>query len=424
LPGAADSFTVGIENDPLTGGSRLLEWAGGSVTITNSSGASRNITNNWVCVSGNYGIAAGPAGYFRYQAASGYNRSGAAEDTLRFSPQAPLSPRYAVWFPGEDAIQTAALAAQVNWSIQGDTVVLSFPGLGGVTSQIEASVSEGQPAYPPYVLPVAGIIASSSQSSYPPGLACDQSTDTFWVSSGTAPGQGPRPTKPEWLKVNFPRQCAISGFQMHPRTYNGGYGPKQIRMIFDGATIFEGEALPTAALNVEFSSPVNATNAMMYITSSYDPAYPTNSRNVQVVELVFTERAQPGTYGDWAVRHLGGLLTTDPESGDEAADLDYDGVPNLTEFAMGGDPLIADAQQAALRNPVCDAETFSFTFNQRTNLSAIQRKFERSTDLAIWTEIQPLQVRGTGSGPIQLHEAIFPRAPGTSYLRVRFEVTP
>ena len=80
----AGSFGIGIENDPLTGGSRLLEWTGGSATVTNRSGVACNITNQWVCVAGRYGLAAGPAGYFNYQAASSYNRAGAAQDTLQF----------------------------------------------------------------------------------------------------------------------------------------------------------------------------------------------------------------------------------------------------------------------------------------------------------------------------------------------------
>ena len=66
------SFICGIENDPLTGGSRRLEWSGGSAAITNRTGASRNVTNDWICVAGRYGLAGGPAGYFRYAAASSY----------------------------------------------------------------------------------------------------------------------------------------------------------------------------------------------------------------------------------------------------------------------------------------------------------------------------------------------------------------
>jgi autotransporter-associated beta strand protein len=136
----AGCFTNGIENDPLTGGTRLLEWTGGSATITNRTGVARNITNNWVCVSGRYGLASGPGGYFRYAAASTYNRLGAAQDYLHVMPQTRLGPRYAVWFPGKSATQTATLAGQISWTTNGSSVVLNFPGANSSTQTITASL--------------------------------------------------------------------------------------------------------------------------------------------------------------------------------------------------------------------------------------------------------------------------------------------
>ena len=84
--GVAGSFGVGVENDPLCGNSRLVEWGGGSTNMAARSGLTRIISNRWVCVAGQLGTVAGPAGYFRYQAAANYNRLGAAEDTLDFVP--------------------------------------------------------------------------------------------------------------------------------------------------------------------------------------------------------------------------------------------------------------------------------------------------------------------------------------------------
>ena len=135
---AAGCFTNGIENDPLTGGTRLVEWTGGSATFTNRSNVSRNITNGWVCVSGRYGLASGPGGYFRYRTASSYNRAGAAEDYLHVIPQTRLGPRYAVWFPTKNAAQTAALASQITWTTNGSSVTLTFPGSGGTNQTINA----------------------------------------------------------------------------------------------------------------------------------------------------------------------------------------------------------------------------------------------------------------------------------------------
>ena len=58
------SFICGIENDPLTGSARLLEWAGSSASMTAFSGATRNVTNAWICVSGRYGAGRRAGGIF------------------------------------------------------------------------------------------------------------------------------------------------------------------------------------------------------------------------------------------------------------------------------------------------------------------------------------------------------------------------
>jgi len=137
---AAGSFCTGIENDPLCGGARLLEWSNGSATITNRSGASINVTNDWICVSGDYGVAFGPAGCLNYTAASRYNRSGAAEDMLAFQPVNSFAPRYAVYFPGKSALQTSNLAAQVSWSLSGAQAILTFPGADEGPAQVAASL--------------------------------------------------------------------------------------------------------------------------------------------------------------------------------------------------------------------------------------------------------------------------------------------
>jgi len=131
------SFICGIENDPLTGGSRLLEWSGASATITNRTGVARNVTNNWICIAGRYGLAAGPAGYFRYAATNGYARtspsySEAGEESNQ------LAPRYAVWFPTKNALQTSNAAVAITWVTNNLTATLTFPGAGGVPTTLIA----------------------------------------------------------------------------------------------------------------------------------------------------------------------------------------------------------------------------------------------------------------------------------------------
>ena len=143
------SFICGIENDPLSGGARLLEWANGSKTMTAFSGATSNITNNWLCVAGRYGLAAGPAGHFQYAANTSYtrtdpnyNEAGVAEDTLSFIENSQLAPRYAVWFPAQNALQTSNSATAITWVTNNltSTVTLTFPGAGGAATTLSAFI--------------------------------------------------------------------------------------------------------------------------------------------------------------------------------------------------------------------------------------------------------------------------------------------
>jgi len=144
---SAGCFTNGIQNDPLTGGSRLIEWTGRSTNIVAGAGTRVNITNHWVCVSGRFGMAAGPAGYFRYRGATDYDSTiHIMQDTLCFQPSPAtyrLAPRYAVWFLGKNASQTAALASQIVWRTNGANVELIFPGPTGSVHQVVASVVSG-----------------------------------------------------------------------------------------------------------------------------------------------------------------------------------------------------------------------------------------------------------------------------------------
>jgi hypothetical protein len=389
---SAGTFVVGVENDPLTGGSRLLEWTGSSTTVTNRTGAVRNITNSWVCVSGRYGLAAGPMGYFKYQTASSYNRLGAAQDTLQFQPQNPLGARYAVWFPGKSATQTSSNASLINWSVTTSNSILTFPGRTGSVAQIFAALPPTPAPYPQYELPIASITASSSQAGFPPTNAVNDNLSDFWVSSGTSQGQGPTTNNPEWLLVAFPRRAAVSRFQVYPRTTNGGYGPKDVSVLLDGSSIYQGTMGPTTTLDVEFSPPAYATNAELLITSSYDPMFPNDSRNVQVVEMVFFERAVPGTFGDWALREFNATQLADASVSGPGADPDGDGAPNLLEFAMGGQPLAADAQNLKLQSASMLSNQFAFHFRQRKDLGGLARQFLLSSNLVAWTQISPLNV--------------------------------
>jgi F5/8 type C domain len=419
---AAASFSTGIENDPLCGGARLLQWSNGSATIANRSGVSKNITNHWVCVSGYYGIAFGPAGYLRYTAAASYNRSGAAQDTLAFMPTNSLTPRYAVYFPGKTALDTSNLGAQIHWTFSDTNAALTFPANGG-TAQISASTTPpaSNGAYPPYRLGIASITASSDQSNYPPTNAVDNNLSTFWVSSGTNAGDGPTPAHPEWLKVNFPRQCAVSEFQVVPRTLNGGYGPANLQLWLNGTPATTNTMTSSGTLDVKFSPSCDATNAELYITGAYDRGDTNSPRNVQVVELNFFERAQPGTFADWQLHHFTEAQLTNAVIGSANADPDGDGVPNLLEFAVGGNPLVSDATNAVASASQISAGQFAIRFQERDSLGDVQRQFEASPDLLQWLTATPLQINVLSNlGSVSIKQAVFPIHPGTTFYRISY----
>ena len=422
---AAGSFSTGIENDPLCGGSRLLEWSNASATITNRTGASKNVTNNWLCVSGNYGLAFGPAGYLNYTATTTYNRLGAAEDTLAFYPTNSLTPRYAVYFPGKSALQTSNLAAQVTWNISGTNAILTFPGAGGSSAQVSALValSSTNLSYPPYELGITGVTASSYQSSYPPINAVDNSSSTFWVSSGTLQGQGPTPAHPEWLLVNFPRPCAMSEIKVVPRSDSGGFGPANLQFWLNAVPVSTNTMTATGTLDVKFSPPIYATNAELYVTGSYYHGNSSNPENVQVVEFDLYERAQPGTFADWQLQNFTDAQLTNAAVGTASADPDGDGVPNLLEFAVGGNPFIADATNAVVKGSQ-SAGQFQFQFQERNAPGDVARQFQSSGDLLNWTNTTPLSVSVLQNfGVSSLYSAAFPMQIAPQYFRIRYTLT-
>lgn len=421
--GAAVSFDTGIENDPLCGSNRLLEWSNASATITNRSGALVNVTNGWICVSGHYGIAAGPVGYWNYAAATNYNRLGAAEDTLGFLFTNSLAPRYAVYFPGRTALQTSNLAAQVAWNLSDTNATLTFPAAGGVAEISTLVPPPPANSLPPYELSIAAITGSSYQSSYPPTNAVDNNLSTYWVSYGTNAGQGPAPGHPEWLRASFPRQCAVSEFQVVPRTDNGGYGPANVQLWLNGSPVTTNTMTATGTLDQKFSPPLYATNAELYITGSYDRGSTNSPRNVQVVELDFFERAQPGTFADWLLQRFTDSQLANPLITAANADPDGDGVPNLLEFADGGNPLVPDATNAFVFGSPISTNQFAIQFQERNSLGNVVRQFQNSPDLLNWSNAAPVSVTPLrNQGQTTIYRAVFPVQRSAQFFRLTYTV--
>ena len=429
---AAASFSTGIENDPLSGGARWLEWSNAATSIGSRSGVSKNLTNNWVCVSGTYGIAAGPAGYWNYTATTTYNRLGAAEDTLAFFPTNSLLPRYAVYFPGKSTLQVSNLAAQITWNIAGTNATLTFPA-NGALAQVAALVplTATNPSYAPYELTIASVVASSTQSgSYPATNAVDNNSATFWVSL-----YGPT-NHAEWLLVNFPRPVAIAEFRETPRNANNGYGPSTFQLYCNvtnplpasgipssGSNFWSGTGFALTTLDVKLPVPVLATNVVLVATGAYDNGPSSTPRNLQLSELDFYERAQPGTFGDWQLHHFTDAQLTNAAIGIAPADPDGDGVPNLLEFVVGGDPLVPDATNAVLKATATGGQ-FYFQFQERSALGNVARQFQASGDLLTWTNLAPppLTPVRTNGGNV-LYSATLPLQNYLQFFRLQYRLT-
>jgi len=280
-------------------------------------------------------------------------------------------------------------------------------------------------AYAPQTVVVSGITDSSEQPGYGATNAVDGNFSTFWVSGAAnpSPGDGPTPAHPEWLMVTFPQTVAIAEFLVYPRS---GYGPGNVQMLFNGTVAYTGTMANSAApLDVVLSPPVYATNAQLLITSSYDPSYPTTPRDTQVEELIFLQRAAPGTFGDWELSYFtNSAQINNPAISGITADPDGDGVPNLLEFAVGGNPLVPDATNATVRASSLPAGQVAVQFQERNQLGDVTRSFQSSTDLVHWTSATPVSVTPVQNlGLVSINQAVFPVQTINTYFRLVYTAT-
>ena len=290
-------------------------------------------------------------------------------------------------------------------------------------------------AFAPHPVPIANIVDSSEQPAYPATNAVDGILTDFWVSYGTSAAGVPTAASPEWLFVMFPRQVALSEFLIYPRS---GYGPNAIQVLVNsillpgtppngtetigiptnGTVIYTGSMANSATpLDVALSAPVYATNIQLFITSSY------SASNVQVSEMIFNERALPGTFGDWELHYFtNSAQINNPAISGIGADPDGDGVPNLLEFAVGGNPLVPDKTNAQVTAISLPLNEIAVQFQERTQLSDVTRSFVASPDLVHWTNAVPLSVTPVQTvGAVTIYQAVFPMQPTTpQYFRIEY----
>ncbi len=195
------------------------------------------------------------------------------------------------------------LSIQSGWNLGGPNVTPDFAAKQLTWSEIQVkgpmSYSQKLPmpdyrndyyrdvcvlAYPETIRSRTGfdLSASSHQGNYPPAEAIDGKNETFWVSAGTEPGQGPTTKAPEWLQFSFIKPVILSGLQMQSRP---GYGPKKCRVLcLDDEKKTDVYSLHPESNDITFD-PIQGKIFRILFEDAYDLRFPESPRNVQVSNL-------------------------------------------------------------------------------------------------------------------------------------------
>jgi hypothetical protein len=134
--------------------------------------------------------------------------------------------------------------------------------------------------------------ASSREEGYPILNARDDDDSTFWVSAGEKPGEGPTPSRPEWIQYDFEQRQAVAGIAIRPRVR---YAPRDCELQysangsrFETLRRFSLDNAPRFALEFD---PVQARIVRLPIRSAYHVGYPEAPRSVQVREFNLLDEA-------------------------------------------------------------------------------------------------------------------------------------
>ncbi|MEY4489998.1 MAG: hypothetical protein RIQ79_2506 [Verrucomicrobiota bacterium] len=120
--------------------------------------------------------------------------------------------------------------------------------------------------------------------------------------------------------------------------------------------------------------------------------------SVSVSASVVIDNAVNGLPDAWEAQQ--GL---DPLTARATDDNDNDGMPNLMEYAFGGNPKVRDQAQKGPRSEVVDVESHRYltlSFDRRRQPGALRYSLEESTDMVTWTQVD-LNTRLVGSPVIR-----------------------
>ncbi|MGC8744678.1 MAG: glycosyl hydrolase [Verrucomicrobiia bacterium] len=133
---------------------------------------------------------------------------------------------------------------------------------------------------------VKEIKSSSNQKDHQPIYLIDNNTNTFWVSGGEKPDEGPSPSKPEFLEIVFNNLLPVKQIEICNRP---GYGARSI-IISNSADGVHFTNCGSFSINknpfkIDFEKALLSKVVKIAITSASDPKFPDNPRNVQISEI-------------------------------------------------------------------------------------------------------------------------------------------
>lgn len=147
---------------------------------------------------------------------------------------------------------------------------------------------------------LAGLQSCSEQPDHPLRDLADGDDDTFWVSSGVAPGKGPTADNPAWVLLTFHEPVAIDRVIIQPRP---DYGPRECQLeVSEDGQQFRSVTSFTADVQrpstVRFDA-VRGRAFRLVICGAFDRGSPQSPRNVQIAELTLAgpQGAWPDTAG-------------------------------------------------------------------------------------------------------------------------------
>ncbi len=132
------------------------------------------------------------------------------------------------------------------------------------------------------------ITASTRQTEFMAQRAADGDDNTFWVSRGAKPGEGPTPDAPEWLDFTFEEPVSVAGLRLKGRT---GYGPKVCRVRAMDTKQKAGPFKLKDGGNTVSFGPIEGRTIRVIFEGAYDPRHPDAPRNVQVATAQLLDKA-------------------------------------------------------------------------------------------------------------------------------------